>query len=303
VTRRDIVLGGMAAAAAVGASRTAAAAEPLVQRLGHPKDARLLMIHADDVGMSHSVNAASSEAMLKGMVSSSSVMVPCPWFPETARWSREHPEADLGLHLTLTSEWAVYRWRPVAPQDQVKSLMDDEGFMWRSVEQVVKNAVPAEVERELRAQIERARRFGMKPTHVDSHMGTLFADPRFFEIYTRVAKETGIIPMLPGPTPEILEEAKGFLILDRLVTTLNARTLPARKEEFRELVRGLRPGVTELIVHLSGDDAEIRHITGNWERRYHDYQIVMDPELKAFVRAQGVQLVGYRPLDALWKRG
>lgn len=319
MVRRRILTG----AAALGTGMTglagmAADEKTLAERLGYGRGDRLLMIHADDLGMCHSVNAASIRALTEGVVSSASVMVPCPWFPEMAAWAREHPDADLGLHLTLTSEWRHYRWRPVSPVEQVKGLVDPEGFLWRSVAEVREHAAPKEVETEIRAQIQRARQFGMKPTHVDSHMGTLFSHPAFFEAYVRVAKEEGLLPMLMEPTPEVLEEARalsldykslvrqlrqaGFVLLDRLNTTLNATPLEARRREFQEFVRGLKPGVTELIVHLSGDDEEIRHVTGNWERRYWEYRLFTDPETRAFLEEQGVKRIGYRPLAALWKK-
>ena len=165
-------------------------------------DERIFILHADDSGMCHSANAATIRAMSEGVVSSTSVMVPCPWFPEMAAWAREHPEMDVGVHLTLTSEWRHYRWGPVAPREQVPGLVDEEGFLWRRVEDVIAHASPQEVEIEVRAQIERALRFGIKPTHIDSHMGTLFAHPEYFEIYVRLSREYGIPAMLPRPTPQ-----------------------------------------------------------------------------------------------------
>lgn len=184
--------------------------------------------------------------------------------------------------------------------------------------QVKAHASPAEVETEIRAQVARARQFGMKPTHLDSHMGTLFADARYFDVYVRVAKEVGIVPMLMAPAPEIVLQAKllgldylplyeklkgqGYLFLDRLDTGLKADTYEERKTKLHELVRTLKPGLTELIVHLSGDDEEIRHVTGNWQARAHEGRLMVDPETKAFIREQKVKLVGYRALAALWEK-
>jgi predicted glycoside hydrolase/deacetylase ChbG (UPF0249 family) len=289
----------------------------LAERLGHPQGTRMLMIHADDVGMCRSVNATTAKALMEGVATCGSVMVPCPWFPEIANWSKENPKADLGLHLTLTSEWRYYRWRPVSPPDRVKGLLDPDGFMWRSVEDVVKHASPEEVAAEIKAQIDRARQFGMKPTHVDSHMGTLFADVRFFEAYTRVARQEGLMPMVLAPTPEVLAEAKelgleykklseklaaaGYVLLDQLSTGLKAGSLEERKAQFKQFVRGLKPGVTELIVHLAGNDDEIQHVTGNWAARFHDFTICMDPEIRRFLAEENVKLVGYRELLPLWK--
>lgn len=296
----------------------AAPSRTLAERLGFSREDRLLILHADDVGMCHSANAATAWAFGEGLVTCGSVMVPCPWFPEIAAWSVEHPEWDLGFHLTLTSEWRHYRWRPVALPEQVPSLLDPDGFLWRSVEDVCKHASPAHVETEIRAQIARGRKFGMKPTHVDSHMGTLFSDPRFFEVYTRVGKETGLLPMLMEPGPEINAEAKelgldypplaeklraqGFVLLDRLITGAKTSGYAERKAEFHEMIRALRPGVTEIILHLAGDDEEIRHVTGNWANRWHETRIFTDADTKALIREQKIKLIGYRQLAALWAR-
>src|SRR5215831_7105190 len=182
--RRSFLAGLAAAAFAQTTPRTTAA------RLSRP-DAKLLMVHADDAGMCHSVNLATTEALLASGVQSASIMVPCPWFSEFAEFAREHTDLDLGLHLTLTSEWRHYRWRPVAAPDKVKGLLDSEGYLWRDVRSVASHAAPAEIETELRAQIDRARQFGVKFTHVDTHMGTLYARPDYFEVYTKIAREAG----------------------------------------------------------------------------------------------------------------
>ncbi len=277
-------------------------------------DQRYLIIHADDIGMCHSVNAATFQAMTDGVASSGSVMVPCPWFPEAAAWAREHPQADLGIHLTLTSEWRYYRWRPVAPLESVRSLVDDEGFMWRSTREVIQHADPREVELEVRSQIERALAFGMQPTHADSHMGTLFYDPRFFEIYVRVSREYGIAPMLMELTAEQVDEArrlgvdlpgqmalsrKGAPYLDRLILSAQGNTLEERTADFYRLLEGLTPGVTQIIVHLMHDDGEGRQIAYSWQRRYCEFLICTADETKAILNALGVQLVGHRELKGL----
>ena len=148
-----------------------------------PSAEKLLIIHADDVGMCHSVNEATILALEGGIVTSGSIMVPCPWFLEIAEYCRENPEADLGIHITLTSEWKHYRWRPVSSINKVPGLIDEEGYLWHSEEDVAKHASPAEVEIEIRAQVQRAIDFGIKPTHIDTHMGTVYETPEFFAAY------------------------------------------------------------------------------------------------------------------------
>lgn len=151
-----------------GSVRGQSATKSLAERLGYASDAKLAVIHADDLGMTHAVNAASIKALESGLVNSGSMMVPCPWFPEIADYARSHPDADLGLHLTLTAERVYYRWGPVAPRDQIPSLVDENGYFY--LNWTPENRInPQQVELELRAQIERANMMGVHPTHLDSH--------------------------------------------------------------------------------------------------------------------------------------
>src|SRR6188768_3079428 len=132
----------------------------LAERLGYPAGTKLLIIHADDLGVSHSENMASIRAMEKGVVNSASIMVPCPWFPEIAAYAKTHPSTCFGLHLTLTSEWKLYKWGPVTSHDQVPSLLTPQGYLNETDSAFMHNAKAAEVEKELRSQIERAKQFG-----------------------------------------------------------------------------------------------------------------------------------------------
>lgn len=270
-----------------------------------------LIVHADDAGMCHSANVATWEAMEKGLVSSASVMLPCPWVQEFCKWARENPSYDLGVHLTLTSEWQHFRWRPVASIDAVKGLIDKEGYMWRDVRSSATNATPAEIETELRAQIERARLYGLQFTHLDTHMGTLFARPDYFEVYTKLAKEYGVPCMLPRPTAVAEAELKsypitmdmlrakesaGYKMLDSLVTGVPGRTYAERRVSYRKLLESLTPGVTKLIIHLAKDDAEIRAISNSWEYRWADYQFWTSSEAKELLDQHNIELYTYRKL-------
>lgn len=289
-------------------------------QLGYGATDKLLIVHADDIGMSHSVNLATIDAFKRGAISSGSIMVPCPWFPEIAAFARENPEFDLGLHLTLTSEWKYYRWRPVAPIEKVRNLLDEEGYMWRSEKQTAQKATPQEVEIELRAQIDRAIAFGIKPTHLDTHMGTLYTRKDFFDVYTRLGKEYGIPVMVMRPTPESIAygkaigspitedllrgvEAAGFPMLDYLVTGVPGKTFEERKQAYHQLLRNLKPGVTMLIVHLGLDDAELKAITGSWQQRHADLLSFTDPETQALMKQLGIKMATWRELGKLaWKK-
>src|SRR5512146_2707890 len=171
---------------------------------------------------------ATVEAMTKGVVNSASIMVPCPWFPEIADHCRSHPDADFGIHATLTSEWKYYRWRPVTPWDKVPGLLDGEGLMWRGVEGTALHAKAEEVERELRAQVQRAIAFGIKPTHIDTHMGTVFSRPDFFQAYRRVALEFKLPYLFPRLSSERLAKMD---VLTR-ATVAMIRTQMAGTKEF-----------------------------------------------------------------------
>src|SRR6266513_3047736 len=171
------------------ASTLPAQARTVAERLGYPAGSKLLIIHADDLGFAHSADAASFDALDKGAITSASIMMPTPWVTEVAAYAKAHPDADLGLHLTLTSEWETYRWDGIAPTDKVPTLYDPDGTLPNDEAIVAKRAKPEEVDRELRAQVERALALGIRPTHLDSHMGSLFTTPALFNVYTKVAHD------------------------------------------------------------------------------------------------------------------
>ncbi|MBL8208104.1 MAG: polysaccharide deacetylase family protein [Blastocatellia bacterium] len=286
------------------------------QKLGYGPNDKIIMVHADDIGMSHSVNVASIEAFKHNMITSGSIMVPCPWFPEIADYAKQHPELDFGLHLTLTSEWKYLRWRPVAPIDKVPGLLDEQGFMWKSERQTAMKATPLEIEIELRAQIDRALAFGIKPTHLDTHMGTLYTRKDFFEVYAKLGKEYKLPIMAMRPTPEAIEyakkdgspitaemlakvEADGLPVLDYLVTGVQGRTFGERKKAYHELLRNLKPGVTMLIVHLGMDNDELKATTGSWQQRHADFLSFTDPETAALMKELNIKTTTWRELSKL----
>lgn len=176
------------------------------ERLGWKPGDRVLLIHVDDAGMSHDSDVGVEKSLDAGLATSFSVMMPCPWVPEIVHYIHAHPGVDAGLHLTLTSEWSEYRWGPVAGPTVVPGLVDKEGAMWPSVEETARHASADEIEAEIRAQLARARRMGFNPTHLDSHMGTVFATPEYIARYIKVGAENHIPIMFPGGHDTLLAE-------------------------------------------------------------------------------------------------
>ena len=279
----------------------------IAERLGHPANSKLLILHADDLGVSHSENAASLDALDKGVVNSASIMIPTPWVTEVAEYAKKNPNADLGLHLTLTSEWATYRWGSTAPRDQVPTLHDPDGTLPRSTMTVTTRAKLDEVEKELRAQIDRAYALGIKPTHVDSHMGALFNNPELMATYVKVARSYKL-PFLgfiatPRPGTQAVV-TKADVIPDTVIIADEKVPSDKWKQFYIDAVNGLKPGLTELIVHLAYDDSEMRAVTVNHDAygaawRQRDYDVLNSPEFKQALKDNGVILVTWRELGKL----
>ena len=285
----------------VAASSLGAQSRNLATRLGYPADTKLLIIHADDLGVAHSEDVASLDALDQHAVSSASIMMPTPWVTEVAAYAKAHPDADLGLHLTLTSEWKSYRWGSVAPRDQVKSLLDSVGFFPNDESIVAKNANPADVERELRAQIDRALAMGIHPTHVDSHMGALFTTPALLAAYVKVAHDYNLPFLGVKGTP--FDSVKGITSRDVLADAVLIADTNVPRDQwaafYLKAIASLKPGLTELIVHLGHDDAELQAVTVDHEPygsawRQRDYDVVTSAAFRKALADNHVVLIGWK---------
>ncbi|MGC2526655.1 MAG: polysaccharide deacetylase family protein [Candidatus Acidiferrum sp.] len=278
----------------------------LAERLGYARDAKLVIVHADDLGMTHSVNAASIKGLGTGLVNSASIMVPCPWFPEIAAYAKVHPETDFGLHLTLTSERVFYRWGPVAPRDKVPSLVDANGYFhldWTEATRIDAR----EVELELRAQIEKAMAMGVRPTHLDSHQYRLFENGKeMFQSVLRVAHDYKLPVFMVRDwfaDRPYLEAALGpdDLVVDHTVT-MEPGVPPEKWAEFYiQALKKLQPGVTVFIIHLAFDDEEMRAATRErdtwgaaWRQR--DFNFFTSAEFRALLQQENIKLVTWREL-------
>ena len=274
-----------------------APAPSLPERLGYPATARLLVLHADDLGMSHSVNRATFEALEKGWISSASILVPCPWFPEVATWARAHPEADLGIHLALNSEWTSFRWSPLSTASEVPSLVDDQGYFPLVETTVAAKAKPAEVERELRRQIDRAKSAGIGLSHLDSHMGALFQSPALFAVYQGLGKTYGL-PLLLQRSGD---GGRADALIDRVLSIEPGVPASGWLAAYQKLLDPLPPGVYEVILHLGYDDEEMRGATSDhpdWGAawRQSDFDLVRNPAFRDWLKAKGFTVVRWRDL-------
>ena len=276
----------------------------IAERLGHPKNAKLLILHADDLGVAHSENAASFDALDKGAINSASVMMPTPWVTEVTEYMRAHPNADIGLHLTFTSEWKTYRWGGLAPRDQVPSLYDADGTFPQLTKTFVDRAKVSEVEKELRAQVELAYAIGMRPTHLDSHMTALFTTPELFRMYVGVAREYKLPFTFYGTqTPAIRASLTENDIVPSAV--IMAEEAGSREQWMRfyvDAIRNLKPGLSEILVHLGYDDAELRAVTAGYDVfeakwRQRDYDVMTSPEFQQALKDNGVVLVTWRVIQ------
>lgn len=295
------------------------------ERLGYLKGKKVVILHIDDVGMSFDSNKGAIDAMTKGVANSCSVMMPCAWVPGFVRFLKQHPETDAGLHLTLTSEWKDYRWVPLSGQPKVPGLTDKEGALWPSVQDVIKNATADEVETEIRAQIERALKMGFNPTHLDSHMGTLFASPEFMQRYLKIGIEYKIPVMFPGghntliATQTNLDMSQirtvgkmlwqaGLPVLDDLHNESYSWSLPAGVKATKQTIQkaktqyyinalaSLKPGITMVIMHCTFPTEVFSYISDSGLTREGDLLAMMSPALKKYIQDEGIILTTWREL-------
>jgi predicted glycoside hydrolase/deacetylase ChbG (UPF0249 family) len=272
----------------------------LVERLGYPADARLLVINCDDLGFCHAANEGTYESLRSGLATSASLMVPCPWARAAAASYRGE---DIGVHLTVNAEHDLYRWGPIT---QSPSLLDGDGGFPRTINDVWDHADLDEVRRECRAQIERAILWGFDVSHLDAHMGTLQIRSEFFDIYLGLAVEFRLPLRLSGAATETqigfpfrrLADEEGVLYPDDFIYVPGVGS----RQILLDAIKSLKPGVTEAYLHPALDSPELRAMANDWEARVDDYSLLArDPDLREAITSAGVTLIGYRPIRDLMR--
>lgn len=284
----------------------------LAVKLGFKPTDKVLIVNADDVGMSYAANQATIQGMEKGLITAGSIMVPCPWFLQIAEYARLHPRADFGIHLTHTSEWKYYRWGPVGDRCQLKGLIDPQGYLWSDVPEVYAHATPEQAMIEARAQIRMAMDNGIDITHLDSHMGTLqYSDKFFYEVYVPLAKEFNLPVRMgsqdllaqfgfPDMRRKVLEQ--GILFPDYLIHGGRKQGESVR-QYWKRVLRELKPGVTELYIHPALPTEEMQHIAGSWKDRAEEFRLfTTDAEIRRILKEQDVKLIGWRAIRDLQRK-
>lgn len=292
---------------------------PLLKKLGFSDTDRLVIIHTDDIGMCQASVQAYKDLWEFGTISSGAVMVPCPWFPATAQMCRANPQMDMGVHATLNAEWDSYRWGPVSTRDPQSGLLDKEGYLHREPDAVCEAATDETVASELNAQVERALAAGIDVTHIDSHMGTII-HPKFVQSYLQAGMSRLIPVMLPRAN------AKGFDMMGiddaalamytPILQQLETQGLPMLDGLFsmplehdndhigiaKKILGEVPAGISHFIFHPSIDTPELRAICPDWKARVANYNAFMSDELKIFIKDSGIQLIGYRAIQAAMRK-
>lgn len=278
-----------------------------LKELGFSQRDRVVVVHADDIGMCHGTLAAIEELFAIGVVTSASVMVPCPWFAEVAAWRQSHLDADLGIHLTLTSEFSGYRWGPVSTRSPGSGLIDKHGYLHSTAAAVRENATPASVLAEMEAQINLAEKSGLTPSHLDSHMYALLCD-EYIDDYVQL----GCDRLIPVFLPRVLSESpggresqrcrsqqwemRGMPVFDHHAVVTRRSRIDDRHALVRDVFERLPAGLSCVLLHPVSDSPELVHITPDWKSRVADFEAFRDPALLDFVTDLGMHLISYQPL-------
>ena len=284
----------------------------ILEKLGFEKDSKLLIIHNDDIGMSQSVNSASFDAFDKGYINSGSVMVPCPWFLEVVQYSKKNPNLDIGIHLTLTSEWKNYKWGGVSSSDKIKSILDEKGHFYPEVSFVQKNAKYNEVKIELEAQINYFLSNGLIPTHLDTHMGAVRATPKTLQAYLEVGNKFQLPVQISEDYKSILDNKLiDFTRIDKskilFVKKIYGKQddTPINYEEwmifYKKVLDDIKPGLNVLLVHVGYDNDELKAITvdhPHWGSKWRelDFKILESQEFRNRLKNRNIELVTWNQI-------
>lgn len=279
-------------------------ASETTRRLGYPADARLLIINADDLGMCHAINAAILRALKEGVVCSTTLMVPCPWALHALQLLGENPDIPFGVHLTLISDTANYRWGPLTSRDKVPSLVDASGYFYldQRIPEFLAQAKLAEVEAEFRAQIETVLAAKLTPTHLDWHCLHMGGRPDIFDLTFGLAKEYGLALRVYERTLIDKMQRLGLPTDDHNLLDSFRLEIAGKSARYAQLLRDLPVGLSEWAVHPGLEDGELRAIDPDGARtRQTDLDFLVSEEARAIIQQEGITLLSYKPLQDVWR--
>ncbi|MHA1993702.1 MAG: polysaccharide deacetylase family protein [Candidatus Hodarchaeales archaeon] len=287
--------------------------EKFIQKLGFSQDEKVVILHIDDMGFSHAANVGAFECLDFRIASCGSVIVPAPWFLEAAAIARRNPQYDIGVHLTLTSEYNTYRWRALSSVDPNTGLLAEDRCLWKTTEEAISNINAEAAEVEMRSQIELALQSGIDVTHIDTHMGTVM-DPKFIQSYLTLSNDYRIPAFLPNISKEQLFlmglgeyvdiyqkllatlESSGFPLIDHMIIETGG-VYPNKSQYYHELLKELKPGLSHLLFHPAKMSPELKSITpDSAEWRNQDYEAFTDASLRESVEKLDITIIGYREI-------
>ena len=274
----------------------------LAEKLGHSANDKLLIIHADDLGLARSVNKATFDALEKGGVNSASIMANCKHLNEVKKYAEKKPGIDFGVHLTVTNEWKNYRWKSIMPINESQSLVNEVGEFHVGIKKFVLRADPGELKKELQAQINKIKKLGIKPTHIDSHEGALFFKKDHFRVYLEVGEKNKLPVFVPKGVDAHFSKSfpkpKNVIVIKNIYMARKGLKRGEWKAFYLNTIKGLKPGLSQLIVHLGYDDDEMKEISVNhpdygakW--RQLDYEAVISIDFRSALEKNNVKLVSW----------
>lgn len=303
---------------AMGQRPAVATSKTVAETLGYPKNSRLLVIEADDLGLAHSIDKATFEALDKGWITAAEVLVPAPWFAEVTRWAKDHPNADLGVLLDLNSDWTSCRWRPVSDHMPESGLVDNDGYLPASWRYVAQHAKMEDVEKETRAQVEQAIRSGISVSHLGDYKKTIMLTPSLFRVYWKLGQEYKLPLFLPNQQVVTRGQATAdghtykfggvdvdlrTLPVDRVLEMMPGIATNDWSTAYKRTLDALPVGGVYLLkVNLGFNDDELKGLS--WDRadwgsqwRQNDYDVISNPEFQKFLKDKGFVLVGWKDLQ------
>lgn len=289
---------------------------PILKKLGYSDKDRLVLLHVDDIGICQAGLEAYQNLVEFGLITCGSIIVPAGWFPAIAAFCREHPNLDIGVHITLTSEWDTFRWRPLSTIKSSSGMLDHEGYFPRTSEEFQENCHPRAAHKEMEKQVEWAQKAGVRLSHVDTHMGTVM-HPKLLQSYAKVGFKYHL-PIMAlrldrngwqkmGASPFAAKIAERFILdledrgmpLEDRIAFAPLEKPENRMEQYKQVFSELPSGVTHLFIHPALDTPELRAMCPDWRSRVGDYEVFMSNKMRSHIKKEGIHLIGYRTLQAL----